>query len=49
MVYIGNSTKLDIANILYAGVLISSLGAVMDVSVSVVAAMQEIHEKVPRL
>lgn len=49
MVYIGNSTKLDIANILYAGVLISSLGAVMDVSVSVVAAMQEIHEKAPRL
>lgn len=29
--------------------MISSLGAVMDVSVSVVAAMYEIHEKAPRL
>ena len=40
---------LDIGGVLYAGVLISSLGAVMDVSVSVVAAMQEIREKAPRL
>lgn len=49
MVYIANSTNLDVANILYAGVLISSLGAVMDVSVTVVAAMQEIYEKAPGL
>ncbi len=49
MIYIANTSQLNIANILYAGVLISSLGAVMDVSVSVVAAMQEIHEKVPEL
>lgn len=41
--------ELDIRNILYAGVLISSLGAVMDVSVSIVAAMQEIREKAPYL
>lgn len=49
MVYIANYGNLDVANILYAGVLISSLGAVMDVSVSIVAAMQEIHEKAPKL
>lgn len=49
MIYIADSSKLNVANILYAGILISSLGAVMDVSVSVVAAMQEIHEKVPEL
>lgn len=49
MVYIAGSTKLDVANILYAGVLISSLGAVMDVSVSIVAAMQEVHEQAPGL
>lgn len=49
MIYIANSSSLNVANILYAGILISSLGAVMDVSVSVVAAMQEIHEKVPNL
>ena len=45
----GIRRELDIRNILYAGVLISSLGAVMDVSVSMVAAMQEIREKAPRL
>ena len=49
MVYIENYTNLDVGGILYAGVLISSLGAVMDVSVSIVAAMQEIHEKSPKL
>lgn len=50
MVFIANHTSgLDVANILYAGILISSLGAVMDVSVSVVAAMYEIHEKAPNL
>lgn len=49
MVYIANHAGLDVANILYAGVLISSLGAVMDVSVSIVAAMQEIHENAPHL
>lgn len=45
----GMHRELDIKNLLYAGVLISSLGAVMDVSVSIVAAMQEIREKAPRL
>lgn len=49
MIYIANSSKLNVTDILYAGVLISSLGAVMDVSVSVVAAMSEIHDKVPTL
>ena len=43
MVYIANSSKLKIGDILYAGVLISSLGAVMDVSVSIVAAMDEVR------
>lgn len=49
MVYIANNNGLDVANILYAGVLISSLGAVMDVSVSVTAALWEIHGKAPAL
>lgn len=49
LIYIANSSELNISNILYAGVLISALGAVMDVSVSMVAAMQEIHEKAPNL
>lgn len=45
MIYIANSSKLHVSDILYAGILISSLGAVMDVSVSIVAAITEIHEK----
>lgn len=49
LIYIANNSKLGVADILYAGVLISSLGAVMDVSVSVVAAMQEIHDQAPHL
>ena len=49
LIYIANSSELSISNILYAGVLISALGAVMDVSVSIVAALQEIHEKAPNL
>lgn len=49
MVYIAGNTSVDVTNILYAGVLISSLGAVMDVSISIVAAMQEVHEQAPGL
>lgn len=49
MVYIANNTSLQVSDILYAGIIISSLGAVMDVSVSVVAAMQELREKVPAI
>jgi uncharacterized membrane protein len=43
LVYISNYSDLKIGDILYAGVLISSLGAVMDVSVSIVAALEEIR------
>lgn len=44
LVFIANSSKLKIGDMLYAGVLISSLGAVMDVSVSIVAAMDEVRQ-----
>ena len=47
MLYIANSSKLSVGGLLFSGILISSLGAVMDVSVSITAAMQEIYEKVP--
>ena len=49
MIYIAYNSKLRVSYILYAGILISSLGAVMDVSVSIVAAMTEIHQKAPDL
>lgn len=44
LVFIANSSGLKIRDMLYAGVLISSLGAVMDVSVSIVAAMDEVQQ-----
>lgn len=44
LVYISHSSRLKIGDILYAGVLISSLGAVMDVSVSIVAALDEVRQ-----
>ena len=49
MVYISDNVGIDVSGIMYAGILISSLGAVMDVSVSVVAAMKEIYDKAPSL
>lgn len=49
MVYMNSKTGLDVGGILYAGILISSLGAVMDVSVSIVAAMEELKQKAPKL
>lgn len=49
MVYIASATSLRVSDVLYAGILISSLGAVMDVSVSAVAAIEEVHAKAPEL
>ncbi len=49
MVYIANHTRLEVSGLLYGGILISSLGAVMDVSVSVTAAICELYDKAPTL
>ncbi|MDO5411033.1 MAG: YibE/F family protein [Lachnospiraceae bacterium] len=47
LVYIGQNTKLNIGEMLFSGILISSLGAVMDVAMSVSSALSEICEKSP--
>lgn len=49
MVLIAGNTKLKIAEVLFAGVLISSLGAVMDVGMSIASAIYEVHEANPKL
>ena len=49
LLFISYSTELKIGHMLYAGILISSLGAVMDVSVSIVAAMDEVRQHSPNL
>lgn len=43
LVYIGQNSKLDIGGMLFSGILIASLGAVMDVAMSVSSALHEIQ------
>lgn len=49
LVYVGQNTKIKIGGLLFSGILISALGAVMDVAMSVSSAIAEIHEKKPGL
>lgn len=43
LVYIGQNSKLNIGGMLFSGILISSLGAVMDVAMSVSSSLNEIQ------
>ncbi len=43
LVFISNNTNLKVGGILFAAILIASLGAVMDVSMSIASAMTEIY------
>ena len=43
LVFISNNTNLKVGGILFAAILIASLGAVMDVSTSIASAMTEIY------
>ena len=47
LIYVGQNSKLDIGGMLFSGILIASLGAVMDVAMSVVTSLHEIKEKSP--
>lgn len=47
--YVGQITNIRIGGLLFSGILIASLGAVMDVAMSVSSAMCEIHDKAPQL
>lgn len=49
MVLISSNTELKVAEVLFAGVLISSLGAVMDVGMSIASAIWEVLEVNPAL
>lgn len=49
LLYVAQSTKIQIGGLLFAGILISSLGAVMDVGMSISSTINEIHEKNPEL
>ncbi len=47
LLLIGNTTGLQVKGLLFSGILIASLGAVMDVAISIVSAMHEIHANIP--
>lgn len=49
LIYIGEMTNIRIGELMFAGILISALGAVMDVAMSVASSINEIHEKSPHL
>ncbi|MDU7242170.1 YibE/F family protein [Clostridium sp.] len=49
LVFIANNTKLQVGGILFAGILIASLGAVMDVSMSIASTINEIHLHNPEI
>ncbi|MGN0375020.1 MAG: YibE/F family protein [Butyrivibrio sp.] len=45
LVYVGQNTRIKIGALLFSGILIASLGAVMDVAMSVSSAISEINEQ----
>lgn len=47
MVYIAQNFKIQISGILFSGIIISSLGAVMDVAMSIATSLNELNEKMP--
>jgi len=49
LIYIVGSFPINIKGIMFAGIIISSLGAVMDVGMSIASVVFEIHEKAPGL
>lgn len=49
LIYVAQNTKVKVGELLFAGILIAALGAVMDVAMSVSSAICEINDKSPNL
>ena len=47
--YVAQNSSIKIGQLLFAGIIISALGAVMDVGMSIASTIQEIHETDPAL
>jgi uncharacterized membrane protein len=47
LLFIRQKTGLGVENILFAGILIASMGAVMDTALSIVSAIHELHANMP--
>jgi len=49
LLFLGDNTKIQVGGLLFSGLLIASLGAMMDTAISVASTINEIHEKTPDL
>jgi uncharacterized membrane protein len=49
LLLIGQTTGLEVRYLLFSGILIASMGAVMDTAMSIVSAMNEIHAHMPAM
>lgn len=49
LIYVQEQVGIEVGELLFAGILIAALGAVMDVSMSISSTLQEIHDKNPGL
>lgn len=49
LIYIGQNSQLDISGLLFSGILIASLGAVMDVAMSISTTMEELIYYNPKM
>ncbi|MDY6268799.1 MAG: YibE/F family protein [Selenomonadaceae bacterium] len=47
LIFIAQSTKIDVGGLLFAGILFASLGAVLDIAMDVSSAVTELHETNP--
>lgn len=47
LAYVSQNSRLNVSGILYSGILISSLGAVIDVSMSIASTIEELHKTNP--
>ena len=49
LLFVGQNTLIDVGQLLFAGVLFASLGAVMDIAMDISSAVNELHQKNPNL
>ena len=49
LIFIGQNSKMNVGGLLFSGILIASLGAVMDVAMSISTSIEEIHFRNPEL
>lgn len=49
LLFVGQNTLIDVGQLLFAGVLFASLGAVMDIAMDISSAVYELHQKNPNL